>query len=81
MDLSERQLPVLEASSDGKLAIGLHFKLLAALRSIDKLDDEELATVAAALIAEMPGVQERFEAWSVLERLVPDFKRPEGVNG
>lgn len=79
MDLTERRLPVMEASSDGKLAIGLHFKLLAALRSIDKLDDEELGQVASALIAEMPGVQERFEAWTVLEDLVPDFKRPDNV--
>jgi hypothetical protein len=81
MDLTERQLPVMEASSDGKLAIGLHFKLLAALHDIGKLDDEDLAKVASALIAEMPGVQERFEAWTVLESLVPDFERPEGVNG
>jgi hypothetical protein len=79
MDLTERQLPVLEASSDGKLGIGLHFKMLAALHDIGKLADEELAKVASALIGELPGVQERFEAWTLVENLVPDFKRPENA--
>jgi len=80
MDLTERHLPVMETSSDGKLAIGLHFKLLAALRHIGKLGDDDLSTVASTLIAELPGVQERFEAWTLVESLVPDFERPEGVN-
>jgi len=79
MDLTQRQLPVMDTSSDGKLAIGLHFKMLATLREIGKLDDQEVATVASALIAELPGVQERFEAWTLVESLVPDFERPENA--
>ncbi len=79
MDLTERQIPILDSSSNGKLAIALHLKLLAALRSIGKLNDEELGTVASALIAELPGNQERFHAWTLLEELTPDFERPENA--
>jgi hypothetical protein len=79
MDLTERQLPVMETSSEGKLAVALHFKMLASLHDLGKLDDEELAKVASALIAELPGVQERFEAWTLIDSLVPDFKRPDNA--
>ncbi len=81
MDLAQPQIPLAESSSQARLAISLHFKLLAALRSLDKLDDAELTTIAAALIAELPGVKERFDAWSMLESFVPDFRRPEGAHG
>ncbi len=81
MDLAEAQIPLTEASSQAGLAVALHFKLIAALHSIGKLDDEELATVAQALIAELPGVQARFDAWTMLESLVPDFTRPDEARG
>ncbi|WBO24086.1 hypothetical protein [Sphingomonas abietis] len=81
MDLTQTQIPLSEAASQGSLAVALHFKLIATLHSIGKLDDGEVATVGQALIAELPGVQERFEAWTLLESLIPDFQRPERVNG
>lgn len=79
MDLNERQLPVMETSSEGKLAVALHFKMLASLHDLGKLDDEKLAKVASALIAELPGVQQRFATWTLIESLVPNFKRPENA--
>jgi hypothetical protein len=81
MDLAESQIPLADAASQAGLAISLHFKLIATLHSLDKLDDEELATVGRALISELPGVKERYEAWTLLETLVPDFKRPEEADG
>ena len=77
MDLAEPIIPLSEGATQAGLAVALHFKMVAALHSIGKLNDEEATKVAQALIAELPGVQARFDAWGMLEAMIPDFKRPE----
>jgi hypothetical protein len=76
-DLQKRLIPVGEASSASRLTTDLIFKLLANLRCIGKLDDDELATVAGSLIAELDSDEHRRVIWEMIEGFVPDFKRPD----
>jgi hypothetical protein len=80
-ELDERVLPIENSSSEGRLAVSLIFKLLAALREIGKLDDEEVSKVAAILIPELGSDQERFRTWGLLEEMVPGVQRPEEERG
>ena len=76
-ELEDRLLPLGETASEARLAVSLIFKLLAGLKMAGKLDEEELRTIATSLIVELPSEQDRFHTWTLLESIVPDFKRPE----
>jgi hypothetical protein len=76
-ELEDGQLSIQEASTNARLATNLIFKLLAGLKDIGKLSDDELTHIAKSLIVELPSDHERFATWGLLERLLPDFKRPD----
>jgi len=77
-ELEKRILPIEEAVTEGRLAVNLILKLIAELRAIGKLDEDEFLKVATAIVVELGSDQERFRAWTFFEQVVPDFERPEG---
>lgn len=76
-DLEDRLLPLDETATQARLAESLILKLVAGLHATGKLDDDEFRTIATSLIVELGSEQDRFRAWTLLEQIVPDFKRPD----
>ncbi len=75
-EIEDRLFTPEEGSTDAQLAINLILKLLVNLKSLGKIDDDELTSIATSLIAELSSDKERFDAWERLERLSPGFERP-----